>query len=198
MADDLDQRLGLPVDYRMQFVYPLLTTSPSLLAAQGIVLISMLRYLNRKPADSTALLRLRGFAIQSIQSALDDQTQHTSDVVITAVSLMATFEGLFGNDEHYRLNMQGLAQIVRLRGGSPALGYGPEVLESATVRRYESRARSLRVLDPPSEGEVGSSRSNRQTRGLSRAYSPPAPESLESEQERVEALESALVRMWSD
>lgn len=61
-------------------------------------------------------------AIGEISAALVDDTQRATDRTIAIVAQMAAYEALFGDRKIYRTHMRGLTQIVRLRGGLPALG----------------------------------------------------------------------------
>jgi hypothetical protein len=47
---------------------------------------------------------------------------HSEHRTIAIVAQMAAYEALFGDRKTYRTHMQGLTQIVRLRGGLLALG----------------------------------------------------------------------------
>jgi hypothetical protein len=61
-------------------------------------------------------------AIREINAALVDDSRRATDRTIAIVAQMAAYEALFGSRKIYRTHMQGLTQIVRLRGGLLALG----------------------------------------------------------------------------
>jgi hypothetical protein len=63
-----------------------------------------------------------GLAITEFNAALVDDIRRATDRTIAIVAQMAAYEALFGTQETYRTHMQGLAQMVRLRGELLALG----------------------------------------------------------------------------
>jgi hypothetical protein len=68
------------------------------------------------------LLQLKDTAIQEINHALADDIRGTTDQLIAAVSIMAAYEALFGDQAIFHTHMQGLARMISLRSGLPALG----------------------------------------------------------------------------
>ncbi|KAH9844522.1 Fungal specific transcription factor domain [Teratosphaeria destructans] len=77
----------------------------------------------RGPRSHTIdLLQLKGMAIAAINSGLSDPRRATSDQVIIAVAMMASFEALYGDRAFFETHMTGLVRMVTLRGGLHALG----------------------------------------------------------------------------
>jgi len=92
-------------------------SSPVLLSAATLVIISRLRYLQGQTHSTLALLKLRGFVIDGIQTALADPIRSTSDHIIMAVAVMSVYEALFGHKELHHVHMEGLRRMLELRGG---------------------------------------------------------------------------------
>ncbi|GAB7353296.1 hypothetical protein MBLNU459_g3796t1 [Dothideomycetes sp. NU459] len=72
------------------------------------------------------LLHLKGLAISALNDALQDPLRSTSDQIIGAVAAMAQYEAFWGDkysgSRSYRLHMQGLVNLVHMKGGLEALG----------------------------------------------------------------------------
>lgn len=68
------------------------------------------------------VLELRGYVLRRINQALEDQSRATSDAMLAAVLLLATFEALHGLVGVYPVHMMGLMDMVNQRGGFQALG----------------------------------------------------------------------------
>jgi hypothetical protein len=68
------------------------------------------------------VLQLQGMAFREINQALTDSIRGTSDQLIAAVANVASYEALFGEHRDFHLHINGLRQMVALRGGLQALG----------------------------------------------------------------------------
>lgn len=97
--------------------YPFVLSDPALLSAVTLVIISRLRYLQNQQHATLPLLKLRGFVIDGIQTALVDPVRSTSDHIIMAVAIISVYEALFGHKELHRVHMEGLRRMIELRGG---------------------------------------------------------------------------------
>lgn len=80
----------------------------------------------------TALLRIKGIVMHTINQALEDPLRSSSDQVIVGVANMAVYEAVFGSEDIYHIHMQGLIRILRLRGGLLNLG-GDGYLERVLI-----------------------------------------------------------------
>lgn len=73
---------------------------------------------------------LRGYALKSIRTALDDPQRYASDAVLLAVTTVAQTEMLLGWQEDHEVHKRGLAQIRGVRG--PTIAKVLDVLLSFT------------------------------------------------------------------
>jgi len=71
-----------------------------------------------RPIRPAALYSLRGHAIRSLRSALDDPKRCGSDAVILAVVTFAVSELLHGNREDHATHLRGLEHIRKIRGAT--------------------------------------------------------------------------------
>nr|OQO16877.1 hypothetical protein B0A51_16680 [Rachicladosporium sp. CCFEE 5018] len=101
---------------------PFLRTDLAPLHATMLVAASHYSRIGGSRSHAIDLLQLRGMAISEINGALADDARGTSDHLIMAVAIMATYEALFGDRTVCSTHMQGLTRMVSLRGGLPALG----------------------------------------------------------------------------
>ena len=92
------------------------------------------------------ILHLRGFVIMSINQALQDPSRACSDQLIFAVANLAIFEAVFGSIDVYHVHMQGLAKMLRLRGGLPTLGFDGYLQK--VLLWYDSNCANLVGCDP--------------------------------------------------
>lgn len=105
--------------------FPLVMTEPSLFLV--IMLIAASHYASvchNTTELKVNLLTLRGEAVHAINHALEVQRGQLTDALIGAIAKMASYEAMFGNVGTYGVHMQGLHQIVNIRGGLDGLGLG--------------------------------------------------------------------------
>ncbi|BCR89407.1 uncharacterized protein ACHE_50605S [Aspergillus chevalieri] len=105
--------------------FPLVMTEPSLFLV--IMLIAASHYASVQHNTTELrlnLLSMRGEAVQSINQSLAKQYRTINDALVGAIAKMASYEAMFGNVDTYGVHMQGLRQIVNLRGGLDGLGLG--------------------------------------------------------------------------
>lgn len=67
-------------------------------------------------------VRLRAHALYALHGAVENSSHEVGDPVIVAIVIMATYEVIYGQLESYHAHIQGLIQIIRLRGGVADLG----------------------------------------------------------------------------
>ncbi|OJJ43876.1 hypothetical protein ASPZODRAFT_890329 [Penicilliopsis zonata CBS 506.65] len=103
--------------------FPLVISEPALFHVILLIAASHHASVHGSP-DSLRLnlLQLRHAAVQSINDALAARPAALGDALIGAVAKMASYEAMFGTTDHYNIHMQGLIQLIRLRGGFGALG----------------------------------------------------------------------------
>jgi hypothetical protein len=69
-----------------------------------------------------SVLHIERFLMQSINAALGDPVRSISDQMLIAVALCAAYEIKHGSGACYHVHMQGLVQMINLRGGLLAIG----------------------------------------------------------------------------
>jgi hypothetical protein len=69
-----------------------------------------------------SVLHIERFLMQSINAALGDPVRGISDQMLIAVALCAAYEIKHGSGACYHVHMQGLVQMINLRGGLIAIG----------------------------------------------------------------------------
>lgn len=105
--------------------FPLVMTEPSLFLV--IMLIAASHYASVQHNTTELrlnLLSMRGEAVQAINQSLAKQHGTINDALVGAIAKMASYEAMFGNVDTYGVHMQGLHQIVNIRGGLDGLGLG--------------------------------------------------------------------------
>lgn len=70
----------------------------------------------------TSVLQIERFLMRSINDALGDPVRGVSDQMLIAVALCAAYEIKHGTGACYHIHMQGLVQMIHLRGGLLAIG----------------------------------------------------------------------------
>lgn len=70
----------------------------------------------------TSVLQIERFLMRSINDALSDPVRGVSDQMLIAVALCAAYEIKHGAGACYHIHMQGLVQMIHLRGGLLAIG----------------------------------------------------------------------------
>lgn len=102
--------------------FPLSMAEPAAFYTIMLMAASHHAVVNPAWADAFNLLTLRGKAIAAINDALADPQRSSSDSTLSAVMKMASYEAIFGEEKFFHAHMNGLQQMVRLRGGLPELG----------------------------------------------------------------------------
>lgn len=69
------------------------------------------------------VVKIERFLVRSINDALDEPTRGVTNQMLMAVSFCASYEIKHGNIASYHMHMQGLVQMINLRGGLFAIGY---------------------------------------------------------------------------
>lgn len=72
--------------------------------------------------DLALVINLERYVINSVNIALDDRSRGTSDHLLCVVALCAAYEVKHGEPQRYHTHMQGLLQMIDLRGGLAAIG----------------------------------------------------------------------------
>jgi hypothetical protein len=94
----------------------------------AILIVAQAQLLRRASPESLSprgkwyLFKLQAFLNRIINAALGDPTRATSDQLLIAVSICATYEVRQANLEGYRIHMAGLRQMIELRGGFAGFG----------------------------------------------------------------------------
>lgn len=70
----------------------------------------------------TSVIQIERFLMQSINNALGEADRGISDQMLIAVALCAAYEIKHGSGACYHIHMQGLVQMINLRGGLLAIG----------------------------------------------------------------------------
>ncbi|KAI9930009.1 hypothetical protein ASPWEDRAFT_167675 [Aspergillus wentii DTO 134E9] len=103
--------------------FPLVMTEPCLFLVIVLLAASNYASVHQTSMDlKLNLLSLRCEAVNSINRALDDRHGAVDDALVGAIAKMASYEAMFGDLDNYSVHMQGLRQVVGLRGGLPSLG----------------------------------------------------------------------------
>ncbi|KAF4548428.1 Hypothetical protein D9617_28g065340 [Elsinoe fawcettii] len=90
-----------------------------------IVLMAATAYagVNSKLSHTINLLALKGKAIAAINKALSDPRRKTSDATVAGILKLAAYEAAFGSEQLFHSHMDGLKQIIAMRGGLRNLGW---------------------------------------------------------------------------
>ncbi|TKX21934.1 hypothetical protein C1H76_5826 [Elsinoe australis] len=102
--------------------FPFLLSTPVSQHALLLLSASHLSSQNGPKAHSISLPDLRGIAISAINTSLLDSNTRSSDPVIAAILLLATYEITYGHEATYRMHMSGLQRLILMRGGLGRLG----------------------------------------------------------------------------
>ena len=94
--------------------------------------VSGVRYYRGEQGETADLLRLQGFVIDVIQSALEDPQRRVSDQLLLAVMIMALHEAIHGSPRVYYVHMEGFLRMLKMRGGLTTMGLDG-LLESVVV-----------------------------------------------------------------
>lgn len=79
------------------------------------------RYNRYQQSDLTTAIKYKMVALRVLNERMSEVTQATMDDTIGTVTAAAGFELFMGTLEAYRVHMDGLQQIIRLRGGFQSL-----------------------------------------------------------------------------
>lgn len=109
--------------------FPLVISDRTLFIVIILLAASHLASCNARDVLRLDLQQLRYEAIRSINrkihSEIGQQTHYLpDDALIGAVAKLASYEGMYGSSDAYRVHMQGLTQMIMLRGGLTSLGLG--------------------------------------------------------------------------
>lgn len=93
------------------------------------MLLSLSHLASQRPqridaAFNYQILQLRGYIIRGIDAALKDPKRCMTDHACIAILLLATVEALHGLRKSYDVHMTGLMNLINIRGGLRALGFG--------------------------------------------------------------------------
>lgn len=107
--------------------FPMVLNSP--IVFQVIVLFSASHYASyqQNVALAEKLLTLKQCALAGIAKSLTSSTQGTGaamvhDELIAATAKMASYEAIYGDEAAYHSHMEGVGQMLKLRGGMDSLG----------------------------------------------------------------------------
>jgi hypothetical protein len=98
------------------------STEPASLHAIMLLAAAQFRHVRGSEAMKFNTLNLRQYAMDNINAALRDSLRSTSDQLIAAVALLATYEVAFGGRDYFGTHMVGLSRMISIRGGLPQLG----------------------------------------------------------------------------
>lgn len=99
------------------------------------------------------VLHIEQFLMRSISEALGDPVRGISDQMLIAVALCAAYEIKHGSGACYHVHMQGLVQMVNLRGGLVAIG-SPDPYIVRLLIWIDVNTSRLAVCRPYFEGKV--------------------------------------------
>ncbi|TKX19793.1 fungal specific transcription factor domain-containing protein 60 [Elsinoe australis] len=102
---------------------PLTMTDPAAFYAITLMAATAYSYLDTKLAHAINLMHLKGKALAAINEALSDPKRATNDATVAGILKMASYEAAFGNTDFFHSHMNGLEQIIRMRGGFDNLGW---------------------------------------------------------------------------
>jgi len=126
-AQDFDQQYGAVIPgvtswkrfYAFVFTDPVMLTVAILLTARHQFAV-----LGREVSgeDGMRIANMESFLLQRINEALQDPVRGISDQMLVAVALYAAYEIKLGNGARYHIHMNGLLQMINLRGGLREIG----------------------------------------------------------------------------
>lgn len=93
---------------------PIPLTTAILITVRHLVLM---KGTTASPRDLYQEEVMRGYLVRCVNAALDDPDRSISDPMLAAVALLAIYEVKYGNLKEYHIHMNGLVQMVKLRGG---------------------------------------------------------------------------------
>lgn len=126
-AQDFDQQYGavIPGVTSWKRFYAFVLTDPVMLTT-AILLTARHQFavLGREAAghDGMHIANMESFPLQRINEALQDPVRGISDQMLVAVALYAAYEIKHNDGTRYHIHMNGLLQMIRLRGGLREIG----------------------------------------------------------------------------
>lgn len=126
-AQDFDQQYGAVIPgvtswkrfYAFVFTDPVMLTVAILLTARHQIAV-----LGRDTSghDGVRIANMESFLLNRINEALQDPVRGISDQMLVAVALYAAYEIKHGDGTRYHIHMNGLLQMIQLRGGLREIG----------------------------------------------------------------------------
>lgn len=126
-AQDFDQQYGAVIPgvtswkrfYTFVFTDPVMLTVAILLTARHQIAV-----LGRDISghDGMRIANMETFLLNRINEALQDPVRGISDQMLVAVALYAAYEIKHGDGTRYHIHMNGLSQMIQLRGGLREIG----------------------------------------------------------------------------
>ena len=104
--------------------FPLAMTEPATFMVIMLIAVSHYATVHGTEDMKLKLLHLRYEALQAINKKLSLGPEAIDDALIGSVSKIASYEAMFGSLDNFKLHMQGLIQMIHLRGGLSSLGLG--------------------------------------------------------------------------
>ncbi|KXS95791.1 hypothetical protein AC578_6446 [Pseudocercospora eumusae] len=98
-------------------------STEAMLATTVLFTACHLRHYRAEVIMSPSVLRLRSATYNVVQETINNESDQLSDVMILAIVKLALFEAVFGRRDAYKVQMQGIAQMVRLRLSLLNLGF---------------------------------------------------------------------------
>lgn len=126
-AQDFDKQYGavIPGVTSLKRFYTFVFTDPVMLTV-AILLTARHQFavLGRDASgrDGVRIAYMESFLPQGINEALQDPVRGISDQMLVAVALSAAYEIKHGNGARYQIHMNGLFQMISLRGGLREIG----------------------------------------------------------------------------
>ncbi|KAF2485275.1 hypothetical protein BDY17DRAFT_99796 [Neohortaea acidophila] len=131
-------------------LHPLILSNPAMLTTSVLFTGCHLRYLRHQQVMDPIAHHVRSLAYTHVQAAIDHPVEQRSNATLLAVVKLAFFERLFGYHAAYRIHMQGMAQMLRLRNELREQGRD-EGMDSYTTHLVRWFDANLSALDdtPP-------------------------------------------------
>ena len=113
-----DRQHSLPKGYIWNLWERSLLREPSVRVAVVLGAAASIRPHQTNQVSMATLYRLRGHALDCIRTALEDPERRSSDAMPVAVTSIAVCELYLAPKEAHDAHMQGLAQIMQIRGAA--------------------------------------------------------------------------------
>lgn len=127
---------------------PFLTTDYTLLTSVSLLCITSIIPTKQRLVGETGLglLRMRQFAINAIQKAMQEQGDALTDQLVLAVAYFVAYESIYGSIASYKVHLKGLEDMIVLRGGFASLGV--DGLVEAVILYIDANAAGLMGCSP--------------------------------------------------